>query len=147
MKKHAPRLTVVTTEPGLRLTATYSDGRAIHVDLSDLAARLEVFAPLADNAEFATASVADFGWSVEWACGASLDAERLLEMALEQAGMVENVRFRQWQDAHHLSLAEAANAIGLTRRTVSQYRTGKRPVPRTVTLACKGWEAEQRHVG
>jgi len=143
MKKQSPRLTVVAAEPGLHLTATYSDGRTIHVDLADLVARLKVFAPLEAPAEFATASVADFGWSVEWACGASLDAERLLEMALEQAGLAENVRFRHWQDAHRLSLTEAASAIGLTRRTVSQYRTGARPVPRTVALACKGWEAEQ----
>lgn len=28
------------------------------------------------------------------------------------------------------------------RRTVSQYRTGARPIPCTVTLACKGWEVE-----
>jgi len=30
----------------------------------------------------------------------------------------------------------------MTRRTVSQYRTGSRPVPRTVLLAMKGWEAQ-----
>lgn len=144
MKKQSPRLTAVATEPGLRLTATYTDGRTIAVDLTELVARLKVFGPLGAPAEFATATVADFGWSVDWACGASLDAERLLEMSLEQAGLTENVRFRQWQDAHRLSLTEAANAIGLTRRTVSQYRTGARPVPRTVALACKGWEAEQR---
>lgn len=29
--------------------------------------------------------------------------------------------------------------IGLSRRTISQYRTGARPVPRVVALACKGW--------
>jgi hypothetical protein len=89
-------------------------------------------------------AVADFGWGVEWPCGASLDSDRLLEMALEQQGQVANVNFRRWQVRHQLSLTDAANAIGLTRRTVSQSRTGARPVPRTVTLACKGWEMEQR---
>jgi DNA-binding XRE family transcriptional regulator len=34
--------------------------------------------------------------------------------------LIENVRFRQWQDSHALSLAEAAKAIGLSRRTISQ---------------------------
>lgn len=58
-------------------------------------------------------------------------------------GRVANVDFRRWQDRHQLSLTDAAKAIGLTRRTVRQYRTGARPVPRTVTLACKGWEIEQ----
>ena len=65
-------------------------------------------------------------------------------MALEQSGMIENARFRRWQDANQLSLSQTAQAIGLTRRTISQYRTGKRPVPRTVAQACKGWEVERQ---
>lgn len=32
----------------------------------------------------------------------------------------------------------------MTRRTASQYRTGARPVSRTVLLALRGWEAEHR---
>jgi len=143
MKKQAARLESVKPEPGTMLTATYSDGRVLRVDLADLASRLQTFAPLEDPVEFATAKVTDFGWTLEWDCGASLDSDRLIEMALEQAGMAENVNFRRWQDANHLSLTDAANAIGLTRRTVSQYRTGARPVPRIVGLACKGWEAER----
>ncbi len=108
---------------------------------------IEVFAPLEDADEFATASVTDFGWTLEWACGASLDSDRLIEIALEQAGLSENVKFRRWQDEHNLSLTAAAEAIGLSRRTVSQYRTRARPVPRMVTLACKGWEAEHSQMG
>ncbi len=145
MKKQAARLESVTTGPGLTVNATYSDHRVLHVDLTDVARRLQAFSPLEKPAEFATARVADFGWTLEWDCGASLDSDRLLELALEQAGMTENVYFRRWQDANGLSLTDAAKAIGLTRRTVSQYRTGARPVPRVVGLACKGWEAEHGH--
>jgi hypothetical protein len=86
-----------------------------------MAKRLQVFAPLENTHEFASAKIADFGWSLEWDCGASLDSDRLIELALEQAGMSENVFFRRWQDTHNLSLTDAAHAIGLTRRTVSQY--------------------------
>jgi len=143
MKQQTARLASVVTGPGLRVVVTCTDGRVLRVDLSDLAGRLEAFAPLEDSTEFATARVADFGWTLDWACGASLDSDRLQEMALEQAGMEENVRFRRWQDRHGLSLTAAASAIGITRRTVSQYRTGARPVPRHIALACKGWEAEQ----
>lgn len=145
MKKQAARMESVHTNPGMIAVVTFTDGRTVRVDLSGLACRLEVFAPLEDGAEFATARIADFGWSLEWACGASLDTDRVLELALEQAGMAANVDFRHWQDAHQLSLMQAAEAIGLSRRTVSQYRTGARPVPRTVILACKGWEAERHH--
>ena len=145
MKKQAARLESVTPGKGMTLSATFSDGRILSIDMSDVAHRLQAFAALEDPTEFATARVADFGWTLEWNCGASLDSDRLIELALEQAGMSENVYFRRWQDAHGLSLTDAANAIGLTRRTVSQYRTGARPVPRIVGLACKGWEVEHGH--
>jgi len=111
---------------------------------TQVASRLQTFAALESPAEFTTAKVTDFGWTLEWDCGASLDSDRLIELALEQTGMADNVSFRRWQDANNLSLTDAANAIGLTRRTVSQYRTGARPVPRIVGLACKGWEAERQ---
>lgn len=142
MKKQTARLIAVTPESNMVLAATYSDGRVVRVNLSDLASRLQAFAALENPKEFATAKVADFGWTLEWDCGASLDSDRVIELALEQAGMAENVFFRRWQDTHNLSLTDAASAIGLTRRTVSQYRTGARPVPRIVGLACKGWEVE-----
>lgn len=145
MKKQAARLESVTPGQGMTLSATFSDGRVLNIDMSDVAHRLEAFAALENPTEFATAKVADFGWTLEWDCGASLDSDRLIELALEQAGMTENVYFRRWQDANGLSLTDAANAIGLTRRTVSQYRTGARPVPRIVGLACKGWDLEHGH--
>jgi DNA-binding XRE family transcriptional regulator len=143
MKKQAARIVSVTTEPGMAVTVGLSDGRTVRFALNGLAERLSIFAPLENPDEFATAKAADFGWTLEWDCGASLDVDRVVELALEQDGMAANVAFRRWQDAHRLSLAQAAAAIGLSRRTVSQYRTGVRPVPRTVALACKGWEAEQ----
>ena len=143
-KKQTARLVSVAVEPDMNVTVTYTDGRVVSVNLRDLANRLQVFSPLTKPKEFATAKVADFGWSLEWNCGASLDSDRVLELAMEQAGMAENVRFRHWQDANHLSLSDAAQAIGLTRRTISKYRTGSSPVPRYIALACKGWEAEQR---
>ncbi len=143
MKKQAARIVSVSTGPGMSVTVGLSDGRTVRVALNGLAERLSVFAPLENPDEFATAKAADFGWTLEWDCGASLDVDRVVELALEQDGMAANVAFRRWQDAHRLSLAQAAAAIGLSRRTVSQYRTGVRPVPRTVALACKGWESEQ----
>lgn len=142
MKKQTARLQSVVAKKPMKLSATYTDGRVLEVDMSALAKRLKTFAPLESWKEFASAKVTDFGWTLEWNCGASLDSDRLIEMALEQCGLLENVQFRHWQDAHQLSLTDAANAIGLTRRTVSQYRTGARPVPRIVGLACKGWEVE-----
>jgi DNA-binding XRE family transcriptional regulator len=144
MKRPTARLESVETGFDKAVTVTYTDGRKVRVDLSDIIQNLDIFSPLDDPIKFATATVTDFGWSLEWDCGASLDSDRVLEMALEQSGMMENVKFRRWQETYGLSLSDAAQAIGVTRRTVSQYRSGKRPVPRTIALACKGWEAEQK---
>ena len=141
MKKQTARLANVQVVASGIIKATYTGGRVVSVDLDDIIRRYAAFAPLSDRAEFDTVAVVDWGWSLEWSCGATLDADRVFELSLEQAGMVENVEFRRWQDKNGLSLAAAADAIGLTRRTVSQYRTGARPVSRTVALACKGWEA------
>jgi len=44
-----------------------------------------------------------------------------------------------------LSLATAADSLGMTRRMIAHYRTGSRPIPKVVALACKGWEAEHGH--
>jgi predicted DNA-binding protein (UPF0251 family) len=119
----------------------YSNGHAVFLDMADIVESYPVFAPLADSLEFTTVVVADWGWSLEWKCGATLDSDRVIELSLEHSGMATNVEFRRWQDKNGLSLSDAAQEIGLSRRTVSQYRTGARPVPRTVALACKGWEA------
>lgn len=143
MRKNGFRLAGVTLSPPYKLEITYTDNSTIMVNLENLIKSLEVFAPLEDLSEFSSATITDFGFTLEWLCGASLDCDNLFEMALEQSGMVANAHFRHWQDMNQLSLTQAAQAIGLTRRTISQYRTGKRPVPRTVSLACKGWEVEQ----
>lgn len=144
MKKQAMRLHSVKVIAPMTLQVTYDKNRVVEVSLDALADQLTAFAPLKDEQEFSTAEVTDFGWTLEWSCGASLDSDRVLEMALEQKGMINNIHFRHWQDSHGLSLAKAADALGLSRRTVSQYRTGIHHVPKTVYLACKGWEYEQQ---
>lgn len=37
-----------------------------------------------------------------------------------------------------------AELLALARRTVAYYSNGNRPVPKTVLLACKGWDATHR---
>lgn len=34
-----------------------------------------------------------------------------------------------------------AEALGISRRMVSYYRTAHKPIPRAIWLACLGWEA------
>ena len=143
MKAQINRLESVKPLSGMVLEISYAGGQVVHVDFSALPDRFAVFADLRDPDFFGRAAVADWGHTLEWPNGEGIDADRVMEMALEQAGRTDTLEFRRWQERNRLSLNAAAEAIGLTRRTVSQYRTGARPVPRTVTLACKGWEAER----
>lgn len=146
MKRNINRIQSAQPLDGMLMEIHYTGGQAIRVDFADVAERLTVFAELKNPDFFRRAAVADWGHSLEWPNGEGLDADRLMEMALEQTGRVDTLEFRYWQDRNGLSLAAAAEAIGLSRRTVSQYRTGMRHVPRTVTLACKGWEVERTAV-
>lgn len=63
----------------------------------------------------------------------------------ENAGGFSAAAFARWMDDNKLSLNTAADALGMTRRMMAHYRTGSRPVPRYIALACKGWEAEHHH--
>ena len=40
-----------------------------------------------------------------------------------------------------LTLEQAAQALGISRRMLIYYRDGEKPIPRAVWLACLGWEA------
>ncbi len=143
MSKLTNRMESVRPLKDMVLEVRYVGGQTVQVDFSELSDRFAVFAPLKKRAAFERARVADWGQTLEWPDADGLDADRVLEMALEQQGRADTLAFREWQDRHSLSLAAAAEAIGMTRRSVSQYRTGARPVPRTVLLALKGWESEQ----
>jgi len=142
-KKHINRIVSVSALEDRRLEVSWQGGQTVIVNCSELVERLAVFEPLKDRDFFNRVQVADWGHSLEWPNGEGLDADRVMEMALEQAGRGDVLDFRHWQEKHGLSLAQAASELGLSRRTVSQYRTGCRKVPRTVLLALKGWEVSK----
>ncbi len=114
------------------------------VDLREPVFRLKGMRPLRDTAAFALAGVGEGGHSVVWPGEIDMGAARLLEMALEQNGRANAVEFIRWRWKLGLSLTDAAEALGLSRRQVAYYASGEHEVPRTVLLACKGWEVERQ---
>ncbi len=128
------------------LEITFASGKTMPVNLSDPISRLSSFAALDDSILFAQAAVVDYGWTVEWPNDLSMAAERLYQRALEQSGRAWPTEdFRAWMKRNRLSLTTAAEALGLSRRTVSQYSSGARPIPRYIGLACAGWDATQKN--
>ena len=142
-----PRLGAVEALPHQRLKLTFVDGSMHTVSLAKDIERLPGLAPLKDTKAFRKASLVDGeGWTVEWdALDIQIGADTLWLEAQAQNAPDENTRvFASWRATYGLSLSQAAEALGMTPRTISAYGTGSRPVPRHVALACKGWEVEHR---
>jgi hypothetical protein len=55
-------------------------------------------------------------------------------------------QFGAWMRRNDLSPTTAAEALGLSRRMVSDYRTAQRPIPTPVWLARLGYEWLRRKV-
>lgn len=142
MSKPAHRIKSARALRPFVLHVEWANGGTVEIDLAMTIKDVKFFKPLLDTDFFMRASAGEWGWNVVWPDGIDMAADRLLVLALEQSGKAANARFREWLAAHHLTLAQAAQAIGVTSRTISQYSSGARPVPRTVILACKGWETE-----
>jgi len=57
----------------------------------------------------------------------------------EQAGEAYPVaEFRAWMERNQMPLSTLSEALGLSRRAVSQYRSGARPIPKVVGLVLRG---------
>ena len=48
-------------------------------------------------------------------------------------------------DRHGLTQMRAADALGLSRRTLNHYLSGAKPIPKIVQLACLGLESDAAH--
>ena len=94
--------------------------------------------------DFAAVEVGDWGHSLVWPDGSEIGADLLWLDTLSAIGRGDARQFLEWRLANALSLAKAAEALGLSRRTVAYYSNGDRAVPKTVLLACKGWDATHR---
>ena len=127
-----------------KLRLRWVSGKTMIVDLSEPVHRLKGLRPLRNLAVFARAAKGEDGHSVVWPSEIDMGADRLWEMSLEQNGHLDAVEFIRWRWRYGLSLSDAAEALGLSRRQVAYYASGERAVPRTVLLACKGWEAERQ---
>lgn len=125
----------------LAVDIEWNTGETLRADLSAHVA--PPFDALRDPVFFARMTRDEWGHGLGWPGGLDLGADMLYELCREQAGLPTASEFDRWMQRNGLSLAKAAETLGMTRRMIAHYRTGSRPIPRVVGLACKGWEAEQ----
>jgi len=142
MSKDHFKLTAVEALPDDRLRLTYADGRTFEVDLRDWIETTEALQALKDHALFSRARIGFAGRSVEWIEDElDLGADNLRNLAIEQAGGIGHERIWNWLHDTGLTLEQAAEALGISRRMLIYYRDGEKPIPRSIWLACLGWEA------
>lgn len=134
-----PQLQAVEALAPYRLRTTWSTGEVLDVDVEARLRRHADLAPILDTAVFARVHVGDWGHSIEW-LDEEFGADNVYAWAKEQAGDVSHEMFGDWMTRNGLSLSGAAEALGISRRMVSYYRTAHKPIPRQTWLACLGWE-------
>ena len=108
---------------------------------AELAIEPHIRSRLGDAAHFAKVRAGDWGQSVAWPNGEEIGADTLWADTLTATGRDDARQFLAWRLANGFSLAKAADALGLARRTVAYYSNGERRVPKAILLACKGWDA------
>ena len=135
-------LASVKTTPTASLLLSYVDGGQFEVSLVDMILKHPTLERLKDPEVFSSAKVGDHGASVIWANDDDLElaADNLRARAVEQAGGVSHEFIWNWMARNDLTIDAAAVALGVSRRMLAYYRSGSKPVPRTVALACLGWE-------
>ena len=138
-----PLITSVRIAGPLRLEIDWDTGETLAVDISSIISHNHAFAPLNDEEFFGRITIEEWGHGLDWPGGLDLGADRLYDLGRQQAGLCSPAEFDNWMRRNGLSLSSAAVALGMTRRMIAHYRHGSRPIPRTVQLACIGWETEQ----
>lgn len=142
--KNPPNILAARIIGILAVEMDWSTGETLHADLSACAA--PPFDALRKPEFFSRMARDEWGHGLNWPGGLDLGADRLYELCREQAGLPTASEFDHWMQRNGLSLTKAAETLGMTRRMIAHYRTGSRPIPKVVGLACKGWEAEHsRH--
>jgi hypothetical protein len=135
-----PKLQSVSALKPYRLRTTWSTGEVLDVDVEALLRKGSALKKLLEPKVFAKVRLTDWGHGIEW-LDSEFGADNVYAWAKEQAGEVSHEMFGTWMHRNGLSLNTAAEALGISRRMVSYYRTAQKSIPRAIWLACLGWEA------
>lgn len=135
-----PNLLKVEALEPYRLRTTWSTDEVLEVDVESRLRQYPALTLILNSEVFARAHVGEWGNSIEW-IDEEFGADNVYAWAREQAGEVSHEMFDGWMRRNGLSLTGAAEALGISRRMVSYYRTAHKPIPRAIWLACLGWEA------
>jgi Protein of unknown function (DUF2442) len=125
-----------------RLRLIYADEKVFEVDLAVLIDASVFLSPLKNRSLFVQAKVGFGGRSVDWIEDElDLGSDNLRHLGVEQAGGIGHERIWTWLHESGLTLDQGAEALGISRRMLIYYRDGEKSIPRSIWLACLGWDA------
>lgn len=140
-----PRLKAVSALPDAKLALTFINDQQFVLDMNSDFDRFPGLHSLRDPQAFGQAEIGDDGWTVEWPeQDIQIGADTLYLDAQAQAATDENTKiFIGWRARTGLPLALAAQALGVSPRSITRYSNAREATPRTLALACLGWDALQ----
>jgi len=142
MRAQTPRALNVFALAPYRLRISWNTGETLDVDVEEILRKIPALAAILEPAVFAQAHVGEHGTSIEW-FDAEFGADNVYAWTREQMGEASHEMLLDWMWRNGLNLDEAAAALGLSRRMVAYYRSGQKPIPKSIWLACIGWETLQ----
>jgi hypothetical protein len=122
-----PRLSSIKALVGQRVQFRLRDGSVHVADLSAVAARLRVLAPLDAPSVFRKVKIVDYGIAVHWPMAgddAALSVQTLLRISRAQQA-VTGRDFSAWMTRQRLTVADAARVFDVTDRTVKRWRAAR----------------------
>ena len=122
----------------------WDTGAEGEIDISSMIESFKVYAPLRQSPElFRQVRLGDYGTDVIWTDDIDMSADTLWRLAQEQSGATMSAEeFHNWRVSGAFTLDTAAQALGISRRTVVYYEQGTQPIPRAVMLATR-WLTEE----
>jgi Protein of unknown function (DUF2442) len=134
-----PRIRRLIIECPATLRLTWKDGTSTQHDMSALI-RKSWAAPLRDPKVFRAATLDEEGWQVVWpGTDVALSAQGLwddVHSALSASDWMSADEFSAWMHELSWSFAQAAEALGISKRMLKYYAAGTHSIPKTVWLAC-----------
>ncbi len=135
---------VMATGPSV-LQVAFADGFEASVDLLDVIIKHPTLAKLINPEVFHQVAPDEWNRGVIFAGDddLTLASDNLRALAVEQSGEYSHQQVVAWMHHHGMTLDTAAEALGISRRMLAYYRSGERPIPKTVGLAMLGWVARE----
>ena len=135
----------VKCHEGFSICVIWEQGQESLINLEPHIRAFKKLAPLRNLEEFRQVRMGEWGWHLEWPCGMDISSDSLRRLALEQAtNIMTPAMIKTWRQELGLSLTQAAHILGLSRRMVAYYESGKKEIPKYVALACIGVRREMQ---